>query len=650
MRKIILTTILFLFIAICFSTVLSAASNNTSLKISSSSDSSAPGDIITYTVSIGKVDNLMGLDFEITIPDGLSYVDGSGVIASNLKESLGYANASWEENHKIFAMYGDGDYSSSSDTIIMVFKCKVTSDTTLYSIYPTFKNACASNTTFEEIPCEFIYDDAKTDILIPVTNITLDKETISLDTVDISAMLVANVHPNNATNKEVIWHSSNESVATVVNGVVTAINHGQAIITVKTVDGNFTDTCIVTVNCAHATKTTHERKTATCQEGGHFPYLTCDNCGQIFDVDGTTKLTTIPTTEINSSNHVSVQSFDASIATCLVQGHDAYKKCTSCNTIVEGSDKMYYSDHNYGEIIEAKDQIHTQTELVESVASHYQCSVCKNYFTAEKIETVYEDLLGTIPSHSYDNLINTDENEHWKECSCGKKDEINSHSYDNDCDTDCNDCGYQRVINHSYSEAWTYDNLNHWKECSCGSKLEVTSHSFDNDCDTDCNDCGYQRVINHSYSEAWTYDNLNHWKECSCGSKAEISSHAYDNDCDTDCNDCGYQRVINHSYSEAWEYDDSNHWKECSCGSIDNKSQHSFGEWITTKEPTTTESGTKEKSCIICSFTVSEDIPVVIEDKNDKNLFLWIAIPSISVFGIGFTIIKIILKKRKLPK
>jgi tripartite ATP-independent transporter DctM subunit len=51
----------------------------------------------------------------------------------------------------------------------------------------------------------------------------------------------------NATNKEVIWSSSDENVATVDNGVVTAVGNGTAAITVTTVDGNFTATCEVTV-------------------------------------------------------------------------------------------------------------------------------------------------------------------------------------------------------------------------------------------------------------------------------------------------------------------------------------------------------------------------------------------------------------------
>ena len=57
------------------------------------------------------------------------------------------------------------------------------------------------------------------------------------------------VSPNNATDKSVTFTSSDTSVATVSStGIVTANAVGSATITVKTTDGNYTDTCNVTVS------------------------------------------------------------------------------------------------------------------------------------------------------------------------------------------------------------------------------------------------------------------------------------------------------------------------------------------------------------------------------------------------------------------
>ena len=82
---------------------------------------------------------------------------------------------------------------------------------------------------------------------IHVTSVSLDKTSLEL-TEGGTDTLTATITPNNATNKNVTWESSNTSVATVdANGLVTAVSAGTATITVTTADGGKTDTCTVTV-------------------------------------------------------------------------------------------------------------------------------------------------------------------------------------------------------------------------------------------------------------------------------------------------------------------------------------------------------------------------------------------------------------------
>ena len=81
---------------------------------------------------------------------------------------------------------------------------------------------------------------------IHVTSVSLDKTTLGL-TEGETAQLTATVEPEDASNKNVTWESSNTNVATVNNGEVTAVSAGTATITVTTVDGGKTDTCTVTV-------------------------------------------------------------------------------------------------------------------------------------------------------------------------------------------------------------------------------------------------------------------------------------------------------------------------------------------------------------------------------------------------------------------
>ncbi len=81
---------------------------------------------------------------------------------------------------------------------------------------------------------------------VSVTGVTLEPSTLTL-LIDGTQTLVATVLPENATDKTVTWESSMPNIASVENGLVTALATGEAVITVKTKNGNKTATCTVTV-------------------------------------------------------------------------------------------------------------------------------------------------------------------------------------------------------------------------------------------------------------------------------------------------------------------------------------------------------------------------------------------------------------------
>lgn len=84
---------------------------------------------------------------------------------------------------------------------------------------------------------------------VPVTGVSLNKTSLTFNEGDSGEKLIATVQPENASNKDVSWSSSNENVATVNNqGLVTPVSQGTATITVTTEDGGFTAQCTVTVN------------------------------------------------------------------------------------------------------------------------------------------------------------------------------------------------------------------------------------------------------------------------------------------------------------------------------------------------------------------------------------------------------------------
>lgn len=82
---------------------------------------------------------------------------------------------------------------------------------------------------------------------VPVTSVTLNRSSLSLEEGH-SASLSATICPDNATNKNINWTSSNNCVATVCNGIVTAVSKGSARITATATDGSgYCDCCTVSV-------------------------------------------------------------------------------------------------------------------------------------------------------------------------------------------------------------------------------------------------------------------------------------------------------------------------------------------------------------------------------------------------------------------
>lgn len=103
-------------------------------------------------------------------------------------------------------------------------------------------------------------------LAIPVNGVTLDKATLALK-VGGTGCLTATVAPDNASYKNVTWESSNTAVATVADGTVTAAAPGEAVITVRTVSGNKTATCTVTVSEVRLTGIALDKSEAELAEG-----------------------------------------------------------------------------------------------------------------------------------------------------------------------------------------------------------------------------------------------------------------------------------------------------------------------------------------------------------------------------------------------
>ena len=128
---------------------------------------------------------------------------------------------------------------------------------------------------------------------VKVSSITLNQTSLTMTLKGQTASLTATVTPDNAANKNITWSSSNSSVATVVDGTVTAVTNGTADITATAADGSGVSAkCSVTVRVPN-------NITTISLEGGKSKILSIWNEDYVEDID-VSKVTF----EYNNSNGI----------------------------------------------------------------------------------------------------------------------------------------------------------------------------------------------------------------------------------------------------------------------------------------------------------------------------------------------------------
>ena len=223
---------------------------------------------------------------------------------------------------------------------------------------------------------------------IPVTGLELNKSTLTLQEKD-SDTLIATVKPDDATNKDVTWKSSDTSIATVnEDGIVTAISAGTATITATAKDGSgVSASCSVTV--MHSNMIHTPKKDATCTESGNTEYWTCESCKKHFsDAEGKNEID-LTETIISETGHKLTKT-EAKAPTCTEKGNTEYWTCSTC--------KKYFSDAEGKNEIDLTETVISETghKLTKTEAKEPTCTEAgnKEYWTCESCKKHFSDAEG----------------------------------------------------------------------------------------------------------------------------------------------------------------------------------------------------------------------------------------------------------------
>lgn len=266
---------------------------------------------------------------------------------------------------------------------------------------------------------------------VSVTSLKLNKDSLTLQERG-SDTLTTTVEPADATNQDVIWKSSDTSIATVsADGTVTAISAGTATITATAKDGSgVSASCTLTVT--HGKMVQTPKKDATCTVDGTEEYWTCEICGKHFEDESGTIPTTPEENKIQATGHsygepvwnwsedgktctvtftckkdethketpkVKITSAVKTPATCTEAGVTTYTATVEFNGKTHTDTKDVADIPAIGHKLtktEAKAPTNTDTGNIE----YWYCEVCNKYFSDEKAEheiTLEDTIIAKLP-------------------------------------------------------------------------------------------------------------------------------------------------------------------------------------------------------------------------------------------------------------
>lgn len=653
MKRRMLATVLSLMMLLGLMIPAASAKDGTgpSLTVTASETTVHPGDVVTYTITMGPVSELLSMQLQVDLPEGLTYVEKSGKLDAQLSDKLQFDGLPITWTEKSLVINGAGlynNYTSDQDTVLATFQCRVDEDASgelaVGLTYLEFVCGTFVNNDYYDVTDSVQVVPAQMEVVVPVTGITLTPDTLTLEQGE-TETLTANVLPATASNQGVNYTTSNPDVATVdPDGTVHAVGEGQATITATTADGGFSATCVVTVPHQHSFG----------QDWAHDDQNHWHEC---VSGDGATD---------------SVAPHTGGTATCEQQAI-----CEVC-----GAPYGELADHTLNHV-ERVDATHFAPGHIE----YWECSVCHKLFQDAdgKVEISQEDtVLPQIP-HDYGTDWVTDADKHWHECGCGNIIDVGQHSFTWVVDQEateettglkheeCTICGYSR------NEGTVIDKLDH--ELTFHPMVEATCVQEGNVAYYSCANCGRnfadedatqvltdvvipvdphhhtgKTLVKDAVEATCTKDGYTGDTYCAdCGEKLQsgdvisATGHSLEHVARLEpthaapghieywqCTTCqalfadeeGKEPVsaedvvlaqIPHSFGEAWVSDGTGHWHVCACGAKSQAEAHTFGDWKTTQEATETAAGSRERACAQCGYVETQTVAPLAPSGGDSD-------------------------------
>ena len=341
-------------------------------------------------------------------------------------------------------------------------------------------------------------------------------------------------------------------------------------------------------------------------------------------------------------------------------GNNAFQQCTSLKKIIFCGTEEQWNSVEKGEAwlagngevsVVFHDYVPTKTD--SDISHDIVCTICGD--VKESVEHNWDD--GTVATPATHTTVGekaytctdcgatkTEEIPMTTEHNYGEWQQHNADQHKRICE--CGDVAYDE---HTYGAWQRYDADQHKHICECG-EVRYASHAWNNGETTTsathmakgvktytCTSCGETRteeipmLTAHVYSDRWQKHSENQHKQiCPCG-QVRYASHNWNGGVITTsathtttgvktftCTDCRetYTETVakteTHSYGPIQWHNTTQHKRVCACG-VEQYADHLWYDGEIVTPATHTAEGVKSFTCIICSQTKTEKIPMAEE-------------------------------------
>ena len=601
--------------------------------------SANPGDTINFTIYMQQTGNQNTLEGTLVIPDGLTFVTGSGKLEDGIKTTLGWDSVEWTPvPNMILNGFGSESFTGTDKLALMKFQCTVDNDATAkdYEVtlielvaddenYDTKNPTCIPATVTVTVPHTHVYDQE-----VATAEHLKTAATCTAAAVYYKSCTCGENGTETFTSGSALGHDYTKKVENNTYLKTAASNCTEYNVywyACSRCDANAKDDAEATDKYYTSTTAGNHSFTEKIEDAAHYVAGTGTDCQSVkqyyydcayCDLMGTA---TWDSATYGPHNYAATWSRDA-------DGH--WHECSLCH------DKKDNEAHTPGAAAtETTPQKCTKCDYIITPAlghTHHMTPVAANpatctedgnkaYYVCSGCSKWFEDATGNVEITDHSSVVLGHLGHDWVAATCTTP-------------KTCSRCDATEgtPLGHDFADVWSSDASGHWHACSrCDAKDGEAAHTPDREAATEtdpikCTECDYiiTAALGHTHSLTKVEANAP-----TCTEDGNIEYYT--------CSGCSKLFA-----------DATGNVEITADKTVDKATGHTY-EWVIDKEATATEKGSKHEECKVChDKKAAVEIPATgtpTDPTNPENpdspqtgdnsmMGLWIALLFVSGAGV----------------